>query len=122
MGFKSKFKRLLSAALGFTMIISALPSASVVAEESEKYPYAMFGRNGITITATANMCVNGNVHTNKEALVTYSNGNINGTITTGNDIEKRVKHVYADQKIKENYFTENCDFYEEAYEYSDMNI
>lgn len=66
--------------------------------------------------------MNGNVHTNKDADITSVGGNINGKITMGNDIEKRIKHVYADQKIMETYFTENCDLYEKEYVYSDMNI
>lgn len=66
--------------------------------------------------------MNGNMHTNKNADISYLNGNINGQITTENDIEKRVKHVYSDQKIMETYFTENCDLHEEEYVYSDMNI
>ncbi len=122
MNLKSKFKRLLSGVLSLAIVATVLPSIPATAEESEKYPYAMFGRNGITISAESNICVNGAVHTNKEANVSYLNGNINGKITTGNDIEKRVKHVYADTKIKETYFTENCDLYEEEYVYSDMNI
>ena len=40
--------------------------------------------------------MNGNMHTNKNADISYLNGNITGRITTGNDIEKRVKHVYSD--------------------------
>jgi len=122
MNLKSKLKRLLSGALSLAIIATVLPSIPAAAEELEKYPYAMFGRNGITISAESNICVNGAVHTNKEADVSYLSGNINGRITTGSDIEKRVKHVYADTKIKETYFTENCDLYEEEYVYSDMNI
>lgn len=122
MNLKSKFKRLLSDALSLAIIATVLPSIPAAAEEPEKYPYTMFGRNGITISAESNICVNGAVHTNKEAAISYLNGNINGKITTGSDIEKRVKHVYADTKIKETYFTENCDLHEEEYVYSDMNI
>lgn len=117
-----KFKRLLSAALSFAIIAAVLPSIPAAAEKSEKYPYSMFGRNGIEMTVSSNLCMNGNVHTNKEAEITAANKNINGSVTTGNDIEKRIKHVYADQKIMETYFTENCDLYEEEYVYSDMNI
>ena len=48
----------------------------------------IFGRNGITMSASSNLCMNGNVHTNKEADISYLNGNINGKITSGADIEK----------------------------------
>lgn len=119
---KRRFKQVLSGVLACIIAIPNLMQISVSAEEPEKYPYAMFGRNGITITATSNICVNGNVHTNKEADISYLNGNINGQITTENDIEKRVKHVYSDQKIMETHFADNCDLYEEEYVYSDMNI
>lgn len=121
MDLKLKFKRLLSGALSLVVIATVLPSIPAAAEEPEKYPYSIFGRNGIVMTAN-NLCMNGNVHTNKDADITSVGGNINGKITTGNDIEKRIKHVYADQKIMETYFTENCDLYEEEYVYSDMNI
>lgn len=121
MDLKLKFKRLLSGALSLAVIATVLPSIPAAAEEPEKYSYSMFGRNGIAMTAN-NLCMNGNVHTNKDADITSVGGNINGKITTGNDIEKRIKHVYADQKIMETYFTENCDLYEEEYVYSDMNI
>ena len=90
-----KFKRLLSAALSFAIIAAVLPSIPAAAEKSEKYPYSMFGRNGIEMTVSSNLCMNGNVHTNKEAEITAANKNINGSVTTGNDIEKRIKHVYA---------------------------
>lgn len=122
MNLKSKFKRLLSGALSLAVIATVLPCIPVAAEESEKYPYSVFGRNGITMSASSNLCMNGNMHTNKNADLSYMNGNINGKITTGNDIEKRVKHVYSDQKIMETYFTENCDLHEEEYVYSDVNI
>lgn len=82
----------------------------------------IFGRNGITMSASSNLCMNGNVHTNKEADISYLNGNINGKITTGADIEKRVKHIYADTKIRETYFTENCQLYEDGYVRDEMNI
>ena len=122
MSLKSKFKRLFSGVLSLAVIASVLPSIPAAAEEAEKYPYSVFGRNGITMSASSNLCMNGNMHTNKNADISYMNGNINGSITTGSDIEKRVKHVYSDQKIMETYFTENCDLHEEEYVYSDMNI
>ena len=82
----------------------------------------IFGRNGITMSASSNLCMNGNVHTNKEADIYYLNGNINGKITSGADIEKRIKHVYADTNIRETYFTENCQLYEDGYVRDEMNI
>ena len=96
---KRKFlNRIVSFLTVFALTIPTAAQLSVSAEETEKYPYSLFGRNGITMTATSNMCVNGAVHTNKEAEITATNKNINGKLTTGNDIEKRVKHVYANTK------------------------
>lgn len=103
------------------IIIPIFNQLVVSAEEAEKYPYNLFGRNGITMNAS-NLCVNGNIHTNKTAEITANNRNINGKVTTGSDINKRVKHVYSDIKIQENYFIENCDLYEEEYNRSEMNI
>ncbi len=109
-----------------TSIVVIIPiifqlAVTVTAEDADKYPYNIFGRNGIEINA-GNLCINGDVHTNKEAVITAQGKNINGRITTGNDIEKRVKHVYADTKIHEQYFTENCELYEDGYVKSEMNI
>lgn len=53
--------------------------------------------------------------------ITKANGNINGKIKTGADIEKRIKHVYADTKICETYF-KNCELYEDGYVRDEMNI
>lgn len=114
-------KRIFAFAVACAMTLPNIVQLTAAADEGEKYQYTMFGRNGITMNA-GNLCMNGSMHTNKEAVITASNKNINGTVTTGSDIEKRVKHVYADQKIHDTYFTENCDLYEEEYVYSDINI
>ena len=118
---KKFFKRIISILTVVTIIIPNFTQLAISAEESDKYPYNIFGRNGIEINA-GNLCINGDAHTNKEAIITAQGQNINGKITTGNDIEKRVKHVYADTKIREKYFTENCELYEDGYEKSEMNI
>ena len=117
-----KFKKLMSILLAAVISIPYFANIAVSAEGTEKYPYMIFGRNGITMSASSNLCMNGNVHTNKEADISYLNGNINGKITTGADIEKRIKHVYADTKIRETYFTENCELYEDGYVRDEMNI
>ena len=117
-----KFKKLMSILLAAVISIPYFANIAVSAEGTEKYPYMIFGRNGITMSASSNLCMNGNVHTNKEADISYLNGNINGKITTGADIEKRIKHVYADTKIKETYFTKNCELYEDGYVRDEMNI
>ena len=118
---KNIFKKIISLLLVFMIIIPIFNQLIVSAEEAEKYPYNLFGRNGITMNAS-NLCVNGSIHTNKTAEITANNRNINGKVTTGSDINKRVKHVYSDVKIQENYFMENCDLYEEEYIRSEMNI
>ena len=115
------FKRIISILTVVTIIIPTFTQLAISAEETDKYTYNIFGRNGIEINA-GNLCINGDVHTNKEANITAYGKNINGKITTGNDIEKRVKHVYADTKIREKYFTENCELYENGYVKSEMNI
>lgn len=120
---KSRFvKKIISGLMALSLLMPSFTNLAVSAEEPEKYPYSMFGRNGIEMTVSSNLCMNGNMHTNKNAAITATNKNINGSVTTGSDIEKRIKHVYADQKIMETHFTENCDLYEEEYVYSDMNI
>ncbi len=119
---KMRFKRVMS---GVLAVLIALPNAmqlAASADEGEKFQYTMFGRNGITMSVSSNLCMNGNLHTNKDAAITATNKNINGKVTTSTDIEKRVKHVYADQKIYDTYFTTNCELHEEEYVYSDMNI
>ena len=118
---KKLLKQIISILTVVTIIIPTFTQLAISAEEADKYPYNIFGRNGIEINA-GGLCINGDVHTNKEAEVSYLNGNINGKITTGNDIEKRIKHVYADTKIREKYFTENCELFEDGYVKSEMNI
>ena len=118
---RNLFKRIISILTVVTIIVPTFTQLAISAEETDKYPYNIFGRNGIEINA-GNLCINGDVHTNKEANITAYGKNINGKITTGNDIEKRVKHVYADTKIREKYFTENCELYEDGYVKSEMNI
>ncbi len=119
---KKNFSRVLSGVLAVMIAVPNLMQLAASAEEGEKFQYTMFGRNGVTMSASANLCMNGNLHTNKDAAITATNKNLNGTVTTSADIEKRVKHVYADQKIYDTYFTTNCELHEEEYVYSDMNI
>ncbi len=119
---KKRFNRVLSGVLAVLIAVSNLMQLAASAEEGEKFQYTMFGRNGITMSVTSNLCMNGNLHTNKDAAITATNKNINGKVTTSADVEKRVKHVYADQKIYDTYFTTNCELHEEEYVYSDMNI
>ena len=74
-----------------TMVIVIVPTfaqLAVSAEEIKKYPYMLFGRNGITMTVTSNLCINGNIHTNKEAEITSQNSNINGKITRALTLKK----------------------------------
>lgn len=92
-------KKILSFLLVFIILTPNLTNNFLFGEETSKYSYTLFGRNGITISALSNLSINGNIHTNKEASVSSQNKNVNGRVTTGNDIEKRVKHVYADKKF-----------------------
>ena len=115
------YRRGIAGLLAGIVAIPNLLSAPASAEETEKYQYNLFGRNGIELTAD-NFCSNGNWHTNKSVSVSCVNRNFNGTLTTEADIVKRVKHVYADQKIYNTYFTDNCELLEEEYSYTDLNI
>ena len=47
-----KIKKIMSILLVFVIMIPYLANMAVSAEEAEKYPYMMFGRNGITMTAS----------------------------------------------------------------------
>lgn len=116
------FKKAISGITALSLLLPNFANLAVSAEEPEKFQYTMFGRNGITMSVSSNLCMNGNLHTNKDATITAINKNINGKVTTSADIEKRVKHVYADQKIYDTYFITNCEVHEEEYVYSDMNI
>lgn len=116
------FKKAISGITVLSLLLPNFANLAVSAEEPDKFQYTMFGRNGITMSVSSNLCMNGNLHTNKDVAITAINKNINGKVTTSADIEKRIKHVYADQKIYNTYFTTNCEVYEEEYVYSDMNI
>lgn len=115
-------KRIASGLLAAGMLLPSVTQLVVSAEEPEKFPYALFGRNGIAASASSNLCINCNVHTNTEAEISAANRNQNGAVTTGADIEKRIQHVYADQAIMDTYFTKNCTVYEDTYINSEMNI
>ena len=78
------FKRLLSGFLSGVMALSAIPIASVNAEETvstEPYPYTMFAASydegAISINAD-NFGVNGSIATNG-TIVSSGNMNVNGT-------------------------------------------
>ena len=114
-------RRSIAVLLAGIVAIPNLLSASASAEETAKYQYNLFGRNGIELTAD-NFCTNGNWHTNKTAYVSSIKNNFNGVLTTEADITKRVKHIYVDQKIYNTYFTDNCELLEEEYSYTDLNI
>lgn len=86
-------RRSFSGLMACVVAMPLLGQLSVAAEEPEKYPYTLFGRNGITVNASSNLCINGNVHTNKEGVFTAANWNQNGTITTGADIDERIEHI-----------------------------
>lgn len=119
---KNFIKKTISGLMALSLLLPSFANLAVSAEEPEKFQYTMFGRNGVEINVSSNLCMSGNVHTNKDAAITANNKNINGKVTTSADIEKRVKHVYVDRKIHETYFTDNYSLYEEEYVYSDTNI
>ena len=103
------------------LLIPNVMDISVAAEETEKYPYNLFGRNGITVVSN-NFCVNGNWHTNKDSAILSVNNNFNGSLTTAADIEHPIKHVYIDRNLYSTYFEKVCDIYENGYICSDNNI
>lgn len=98
---KNFIKKTISGLMALSLLLPSFANLAVSAEEPEKFQYTMFGRNGVEINVSSNLCMNGNVHTNKDAAITANNKNINGKVTTSADIEKRVKHVYVDRKIHE---------------------
>lgn len=66
---RNLFKRIISILTVVTIIVPTFTQLAISAEETDKYPYNIFGRNGIEINA-GNLCINGDVHTNKEANIT----------------------------------------------------
>lgn len=66
---RNLFKRIISILTVVTIIVPTFTQLAISAEETNKYPYNIFGRNGIEINA-GNLCINGDVHTNKEANIT----------------------------------------------------
>ena len=136
---KSRLKRTLSGVLALAMTASVAAVMPAAAEETAKYPYAVFAADndaGITIN-TDNFTLNGSAYTNGVFSTTAQYPNINGTVTDHDDIEDEnnteveetedVFDVSEDMilihtKLADKYFTENCDTYNEDYTYSDMNI
>ena len=136
---KSRLKRTLSGVLALAMTASVAAVMPAAAEETAKYPYAVFAADndaGITIN-TDNFTLNGSAYTKGVFGATAQYPNINGTVTDHDDIEDEnnteveetedVFDVSEDMilihtKLADKYFTENCDTYNEDYTYSDMNI
>lgn len=50
-----KFKKLMSILLAAVISIPYFANIAVSAEGTEKYPYMIFGRNGITMSASSNL-------------------------------------------------------------------
>lgn len=87
---KSWLKRTLSGILAFTMTASVVAVMPAAAEETAKYPYAIFSADedaGITLNADS-FTLNGNAYTNGVFSETTQYPNINGTITDHSDIEE----------------------------------
>ena len=136
---KSRLKRTLSGVLALAMTASVAAVMPAAAEETAKYPYAVFAADndaGITIN-TDNFTLNGSAYTKGVFGATAQYPNINGTVTDIDDITDEdntegeetedVFDVSCDMilihtKLADKYFTENCDTYNEDYTYSDMNI
>ena len=136
---KSRLKRTLSGVLALAMTASVAAVMPAAAEETAKYPYAVFAADndaGITIN-TDNFTLNGSAYTNGVFSATAQYPNINCTVTDIDDITDEdntegeetedVFDVSCDMilihtKLADKYFTENCDTYNEDYTYSDMNI
>ncbi len=136
---KSRLKRMLSGAFALAMTASAAAVMPASAEETAKYPYAVFAADndaGITIN-TDNFTLNGSAYTKGVFGATAQYPNINGTVTDIDDITDEdntegeetedVFDVNKDMilihtKLADKYFTENCDTYNEDYTYSDMNV
>ena len=136
---KSRLKRTLSGVLALAMTASVAAVMPAAAEETAKYPYAVFAADndaGITIN-TDNFTLNGSAYTKGVFGATAQYPNINGTVTDIDDITDEdntegeetedVFDVNKDMilihtKLADKYFTENCDTYNEDYTYSDMNI
>ena len=136
---KSRLKRTLSGVLALAMTASVTAVMPAAAEETAKYPYAVFAADndaGITIN-TDNFTLNGSAYTKGVFGATAQYPNINGTVTDIDDITDEdntegeetedVFDVNKDMilihtKLADKYFTENCDTYNEDYTYSDMNI
>ena len=56
-GKRKFFGRIISFLTVFSLTIPMAAQPSVSAEETEKYQYSLFGRNGITMTVTSNIYV-----------------------------------------------------------------
>lgn len=135
---KSRLKRTLSGVLVLAMTASAAAVMPASAEETAKYPYAVFAADedaGITVN-TDSFTLNGNAYTNGVFSTTAQYPNINGTVTDADDTtdvdntEEETEDVFdvnkdmilIHTKLTSKYFTEGCDTYDEDYTYSDMNV
>ena len=137
MRFKVEFKRTISSILAVAMTFSITSVMPAAAEETAKYPYAIFAADeaaGISVN-TDSFTLNGNAYTNGVFSTTAQYPNINGTVTDYDDIEDNTEGeetedvfdvnkdmILIHTKLADKYFTENCDTYDEDFTYSDMNL
>ncbi|GEM_PF-611084 len=137
-----KTKRIISCVLIITLLASILPSYNRTAEAAqadtnEPFPYVMFaGGDGESLKIqTQNLTVNGAIHTNGIFAADTQNANVNGKIyaASGSAITGRLSEdkiaeadvediILIKQKIKDTYFTDNSDIYDEALDLSEINL
>lgn len=88
MRFKVEFKRTISSILAVAMTFSITSVMPAAAEETAKYPYAIFAADeaaGISVN-TDSFTLNGSAYTNGVFSATAQYPNINGTVTDADDI------------------------------------
>lgn len=118
---KLRLKRTLSGALALAMTASIAAVMPAAAEETVKYPYAIFagdGEGGVELNSN-NICINGDICVNGSLNYASNNTNFNGIVNSNQSDEEM---VYAHQRILECYFPDGTDFIDFNVTDSDTNI
>ena len=134
-------KRTLAFFLCGALAVSIMPFAAAQAEESDgkDYPYVVYtGDSGNSLDfCKSNLTVNGNIHSNGKTAINANNVNINGECGAVEGIDKgqgnfnaqkidpaakAVSMVAISNKIKTEYFTNDCDQSKDSYVRKDINV
>ena len=118
---KDIMRKLICSVMSITVLTASLPPVTVQADETEAFPYTLYSRRGVTISASQ-LCVNGNLHANDGVSFNANHMNLNGSVTSESETNREIAPVYADHSIIETYFPDQSTYNSGTYSCADTNV